>query len=324
MHEVETMFWTGKAPWHGLGVEIPEAVNAKQAIMCAGLDWTVSKRPLYLDGGIEVPDSVAIVRDSDNKFLSIVGNKYELVQNHSAFNFMDELVGDGSVKFHVAGALREGKIIWALAKIGSFDVVPSDCVEKYLFLINSHDGSHALRCFFTNTRVVCMNTARIAMESARGEGIYCRHTQNVTLNLAEGRKILNLAVKDFSRFEDWTHKLVQKSFTQDTVQQFVNNVFPFPIKKGMTETEIQEESVRTINKRNDVKKLIETGVGNNIPGVSGTLWSGYNAVVEYANYHRIKSDKTENKQEKLFDTSLFGTGNRLIESATRELTALAA
>ena len=41
-HEVESMMFVEKeVPWHGLGVPVPDAVLAEEAITAAGLDWEV-------------------------------------------------------------------------------------------------------------------------------------------------------------------------------------------------------------------------------------------------------------------------------------------
>ena len=43
---VETMFYAGQTPWHGLGKAVPAEVTAQEAIKLAGLDWKVSKVPM--------------------------------------------------------------------------------------------------------------------------------------------------------------------------------------------------------------------------------------------------------------------------------------
>lgn len=39
---VETMFYVREKPWHGLGVEVQEALNSADALKMAGLDWEVN------------------------------------------------------------------------------------------------------------------------------------------------------------------------------------------------------------------------------------------------------------------------------------------
>ena len=44
--EVETMFYLRKEPWHGLGTQVMEAPNSREALKLAGLDWKVVQEPL--------------------------------------------------------------------------------------------------------------------------------------------------------------------------------------------------------------------------------------------------------------------------------------
>jgi hypothetical protein len=41
--------------------------------------------------------------------------------------------------------------------------------------------------------------------------------------------------------------------------------------------------------RNASKRLFETGKGNEINGVAGTLWAAYNGVAEYVDFHKYKT-----------------------------------
>ena len=44
---VETMAYAGEVPWHGLGVPVSNDLTPAQMMQKAGLDWTVSKKPLF-------------------------------------------------------------------------------------------------------------------------------------------------------------------------------------------------------------------------------------------------------------------------------------
>lgn len=52
---VETMFYTRTAPWHGLGTKVLEALTSSAARSLAGLDWKVIQKPLNTEDGIPVP-----------------------------------------------------------------------------------------------------------------------------------------------------------------------------------------------------------------------------------------------------------------------------
>lgn len=46
---VETMFYTRVAPWHGLGVRVESALSSQEALRASGLDWNVIQRPIMTD-----------------------------------------------------------------------------------------------------------------------------------------------------------------------------------------------------------------------------------------------------------------------------------
>ena len=41
---VETMFYVREKPWHGLGVEVKEAPTSNDALIYAGLNWSVLQK----------------------------------------------------------------------------------------------------------------------------------------------------------------------------------------------------------------------------------------------------------------------------------------
>ena len=111
---VETMFYVGREkPWHGLGQSVESAPTSEDAIVAAGLDWKVEKKPIFDAQGNQIDNYFANTRDKDNSVLGVVSGRYEIVQNEEAFSFTDSLV-DAGMKYSTAGSLRNGKCIWLL------------------------------------------------------------------------------------------------------------------------------------------------------------------------------------------------------------------
>ena len=100
---VESMFSVREKPWHGLGTIVAEAPDSSAALELAGLDWTVTQKDIATaDGGKIIPGFKANVRESDDKVLGIVTDRYKVVQNSEAFAFTDALLGEG-VRYETAG-----------------------------------------------------------------------------------------------------------------------------------------------------------------------------------------------------------------------------
>ena len=64
---VETMFYTRVAPWHGLGTRVENAVSSEEALVLSGLDWNVIQRSIMTDEFTPIPGYKANVRDTDDK-----------------------------------------------------------------------------------------------------------------------------------------------------------------------------------------------------------------------------------------------------------------
>ena len=113
---VETMFSVRETPWHGLGRIIMDAPASREALELAGLDWQVESRNIYSGTGAMIPGYRANVRSTDDAVLGVVSDRYRIVQNEEAFQFTDDLLGEG-VTYETAGSLQGGKKVWMLARL---------------------------------------------------------------------------------------------------------------------------------------------------------------------------------------------------------------
>ena len=92
---VETMFSVRETPWHGLGRIVMDAPASREALELAGLDWQVESRNIYSGTGAMIPGYRANVRSTDDAVLGVVSDRYRIVQNEEAFQFTDDLLGEG-------------------------------------------------------------------------------------------------------------------------------------------------------------------------------------------------------------------------------------
>jgi len=319
--EVETMMYVGEVPWHGFGHYVGDSnVDSDTAIQCAGLDWKVEKRSLTTpaaDGSlIEIPTHRAVVRATDDKVLGVVGKGYGVFQNRDAFKFLDGLVDDGSLRYHTAGSLKDGKHIWILAQFDRLEVVKGDFVDMFLLLYNTHDGSKKIRALETATRVVCANTAQQALREGKGKGIGIRHTTHAIERLEEAKEVLIASRKRAKVFGRFAKNLAKFKFNGTLWTQFSETLFPQVIVEDGKGTKLGK-TLRD-NQRNKLTELFESGRGQEIKGVGGTAWAAYNATVEYANYFRGAAKK-EGAQERRFESSLFGSGSEFIDKGVIKL-----
>jgi phage/plasmid-like protein (TIGR03299 family) len=163
---VETMFYTRVEPWHGLGVCVESALCSEEALKQSGLNWNVIQRPIMTSTYDPIPGYKANIRDTDNRILGVVTDRYKVVQNSEAFAFTDSLLGEG-VRYETAGSLQEGRKIWLLAKLSDRYIMEGEQIDPYLVFSSSHDGSGSIKVCMTPIRVVCQNTLNIALSTAK-------------------------------------------------------------------------------------------------------------------------------------------------------------
>jgi hypothetical protein len=165
---------------------------------------------------------------------------------------------------------------------------------------------------FTNVRVVCANTARIALAGGAAEGIKIRHVGNVKDHLATAKKMLGLAHEAFAKEDEMILKMTQTALEPTQFRTIIEELLP-----------LAEDAVRTgqIDRaRREIANLYVSGRGQLIQGVGGTAWAAFNSVTEYLNYKKPTRGSSL-AEEKRFEGSLFGTGVPIIEKARKLLLA---
>ena len=214
-----SFFSVQEKAWHGLGQIVTDYPTSAEAIKHAGLDYEVTKSPLYTKASniinptenleignneVNVPNYFATIRTDNNTVLGVVGKDYHIVQNREAFSFFDSIVGgtDG-ILYETAGALGNGERIFITAKLPDYIRVGNgdDVTEKYIFLTTSHDGSGSITAAFTPVRIVCQNTLNASLRNMSNV-VRIRHTSGAKQRLENAHKVMGLANEFSNQLED--------------------------------------------------------------------------------------------------------------------------
>jgi len=304
------MCYCGEPPWHGLGTPLDAPATAVEAIQAAGLNYEVMLTPLATVDGIEVPIRKAVVRQDTQQVLGVVSHQYVPVQNHQAFGFLDSVVSEGTLRYHTAGALGKGERIWLLAKLPEQIRVKNsdDLVDKFLLLSNAHDGSAALRVFFTPIRVVCANTLSLAHRRGEGQGISILHKGDLTVKIKEAQKVLGLAQWFYDDATEKIDRLASHFPTPAMLSAYFKSLYPDP-DEGHDKTRVQ-------NIREELHRLFEAGIGHDLPEIKHTSWAAFNAVTEYVDHVRPTRSKDDgNRASRRLNSIWFGSGAQLKATA---------
>lgn len=310
-HELATtngrtaLAYFGEVPWHGLGTRLDRPATAEEAIAAAGLDYEVQLTALTTGDGIPVSQRKAVVRNDTDDVIGVVGNNYVPIQNRQCFGFLDAVVSEGRLTYHTAGALGRGERVWMLAKLPSYIRVKNgdDLVDKFLLLSNTHDGSSALRVFFTPIRVVCQNTLRQAESRGRGQGIAIMHRGDLQAKIREAQRVLGLAERFYDDAASKIDVLARSYLSAEQLESFFSALYP---------DSPDSTNRRAANVRHRLTTLFENGIGQDQPDIRHTAWAAYNAVTEYVDHHRPTRAKTvEQRASQRLESAWFGSGAAL-------------
>lgn len=299
---VETMFYTRQAPWHGLGTRVEHTLNSQEALAAAGLDWQVIQMPVQTEDGRSIPGFKANIRDRDNQVLGVVTDRYKVVQNQDAFAFTDELLGEG-VSYETAGSLQGGRRTWILAKLPQRYIISGDEITPYLVFMNSHDGSGAIKAAMTPIRVVCQNTLNLALSTAK-RSWSAHHTGDIKGKMEDARFALLYADQYMAELGKTIDQLNLQKLSDRQVNEYIDALFPLyenPTPQQIKNLQRMKEDVRM--RYYDAPDL--KGVGRN-------AYRFVNAVSDFAT-HAKPLRESRNYRENLFARTV--EGNAMIDRA---------
>lgn len=300
--EVETMFYTRKVPWHGLGTKVMDAPDSKTALELAGLDWRVEQRAMVTVDGQPVPGFKANVRDRDNRVLGVVSNRYKVVQNDEAFAFTDELLGEG-VRYETAGSLQGGRRTWILARLPQRYIISGDQITPYLVFMNSHDGTGAIKAAMTPIRVVCMNTLNLALSTAK-RSWSTNHVGDISGKMEDARYTLLYADRYMAELGKAIDRLNRQKLSDRQVYEYIDALFP--LADGATE--IQKKNL--LQMKETVKRCYYEAP--DLQDMGRTAYRFVNAVSDFATHTRPLKARA-NYRENLFARTV--DGNAMIDRA---------
>lgn len=296
---------------------IPDDVKTTaDAMKAAGLNWSVTQRPVYAhtetldDQGNEImsdepheseatraPRHIANVRTDTGEILGIVGRNWRGPQNWEAFNFMDDLVDDGSAKWLGAGEMDGGRRIFGVAKFNRDILIGGDEDERCLplaFLSNGWDGSLSVTVAVAPFRLACTNGMTLPIKGAMRQW-KVQHRSNFAMNLADARRTLELSIGYLDTFEEMANAMLVTKVSDQSFAQFVERLVPMP---AFDPADMDKGGRRVVTNVHEMRELITNTyrTADDLQNIRGTAWGAYNAVADYADWQAPQ--RGERREEK--------------------------
>ncbi|MCF7545437.1 DUF932 domain-containing protein [Pseudomonas petrae] len=304
-HLVEQMAYVGATPWHGLGKRLTQKQPLEVWQREAGMNWQIQDSPVHFKsdtvgtlGSIHsFPEHKVLYRSDTKAPLSVVSNRYQVVQPREVLEFYRDLTEVAGYELETAGVLKGGRKFWALARTGQSTALKgNDMVNGYLLLATSCDGTLATTATPTTIRVVCNNTLSIAVNGA-SQAIKVPHSTHFDPRAVKQQ--LGITVSVWDDFMYRMRTLAERKVQWPEAMGFFMNV--------LCDTNVHNPIPNVLpNKRamEKVQSLYEgKGRGSEMESTRGTAWGLLNAVTEYVDHER-----RARSSEYRMDSAWFGQG----------------
>ena len=309
--------------WHGAEVEIDADASLDEWRKVSGLDFEVTKEPIFVRRGadlVEVKDKFAMMR-GDNT-LGIFTGRYKPVQPKQIGDFFENYVlSDSRFTMDTMGAVKGGRVIWALAKFhddnGDSPVIMGQPHELHALLSTSYDGTMATRGGACMTRTVCRNTLQAA--AYEPSVITIRHSADFALDKIQAQAAEQMAkiAESFAGYKAFAESLALQKMSKDETHNFLKALVGVDADKSADDV-----SGRTFNIVNDLLESLSLTMQED--GTSDfTAWSALNAVTRYVDHGRStkRTVDGESAAEARLFAAQFGSGAQMKAKAVEMLQA---
>jgi phage/plasmid-like protein (TIGR03299 family) len=319
-HKIDTstgkpaIAYVGETPWHGLGEKLPEDEPIEAWLDAARLQWELKRLPVqYLvDGKLHtMNDRFVLARSDTHAALSVVSAEYQIVQPREVLEFYRQLMAVYGYTLETAGALDDGRKVWALARTPfsvNLDRCKEDSLGAYILLATSCDKTLATTAAFTSVRVVCQNTLSFAIKDMKhGSRMQVKVPHSLHFDPERVKQQLGLVDQAWVRFIDEVGKMADYHMEPDEALHFFEGV-------------LQENGKPLSNKAQRECEIIvalsTSAPGQDFATAKSTLWGTLNAVTYFVDH--VRSGSAGDR----LNSAWFGSGHALKERAWQKASAL--
>jgi phage/plasmid-like protein (TIGR03299 family) len=294
-HELEqrqdgTFSYVGarELPWHKLGktyfdrqaltvtevlddLDVGEIISAPVQVPVNGQMVTYPSKRM----------NIRVRKNGEMNGIGIVSHTYPVVDERTAFGFLDQVIDSGEASVVSAGLLFEGKRAFCCFMLPEDTLVGGvDAVRMFAMIHISHDGSTPIFGAITPIRTVCQNTVVMGLQAA-ARIWSVRHTPNMQLQVAEARNALDITYKYADAWNKAAEELMAVKVNNQKFDEIITELFapnePSPSKVAVSNWG---------KKRDDLFTLFSEADTQVAAGIGGTAWGAFNAIIEWQDWAR--------------------------------------
>lgn len=284
--------------WSAIGKNVGKCKSMEQVLKASDLDYEVEKRPVFMGVGetmkhkVAIPNRFVTVRTSDDHPYDVVSDKFEIIQNRDAFDFVnymsDELI------YEKAGETAGG-MVYIIGKLPEVDIL-GDKFTPHVIFRNGFSGKYKITAAICPLRIVCQNQFNFAFRNT-ANSITIRHVQNAESKLEEARETLKLSADYMAELNAMAERFAKMKISDKQLEKVTKYLFPIP-----EDTAINPFKRRTLEDQRAA--FLAAHAQDDNANFRGTAWGLINAYTDLIT-HKEPAGKREDRFEGKFVNTTF-------------------
>lgn len=308
MTGTQTIFTDRTTTWSAIGKSVEECKNMEQVLKASGLDYTVEKRRVFYDfdnsgyATANIPNRFVTVRSSDGHAYDVVSDKFEIIQNADAFDFVNYMGED--LQFLKAGETQSG-MVYIIGALPEVDILGDKFTPNVIFR-NGFNGKVKITAAICPLRIVCQNQFNFAFKNTANT-MTIRHVRNAESKLIEARETLKLCADYMTELNSMAERFAGMKISGARAEKIAKYLFPIP-----EDTKINPFKLKTLeDNRARFQRAIDADDNANF---KGTAWGLINAYTDFMTHKEPAGKRDDRFEGKFVNTTFKVSMNPIIDA----------
>jgi len=282
-------------------------MTTEQILVENGLDFTISKRPLF-DDQLNPSGYFGLYNDSINKCINTVKDSYHVSQNKDVVDLVLKGIEPfgGELSVSKAGSLNEGRKVFIQLLVEGNSFVGKDTIKKYITILDSNDGSTSLSVGIGDLTMSCQN--QFFKFYKQGESKF-RHSASLNEKIKEIPMLIEFALSKSMKQVELYKTFESTAITKGLADSLVKDLLGFDREMAYE----QDLATRSINKMESLYGCIHEEIQDK--GLN--LWGLHSGVTKFTT-HEISAPKRDNgRLESIINGSGYTMNQKSLEFVSR-------
>lgn len=295
-----------ESTWSAIGANVQECKSMEQVLEASGLNYEVKKEAVFRQNPktmeIEaIPNRFVTTRMSDGYTYDVVSDKYEVIQNREAFDFVNYM---GDLEYEKAGETNSGTI-YIIGKLPEVSIL-GDAFTPHVLFRNGFDGKTKITAAICPLRIVCQNQFNFAFKNAQNT-ITVRHVRNAEAKLEEARETLRLCADYMTELNKVAEHFAGMQISAKQMERVVNFLFPIPEDTAINafkRKNLEDQRAAFINAHN----------ADDNANFRGNAWGLINAYTDFITHKEPAGKRDDRFEGKFINTTFKVSMNPIINA----------